>query len=218
MPNKNKNARRRRPVRQNKSATTAWQVSQLNLTTQHFETPQKPDIMRMKIPTNQIYTIDKVALKTLPLALTGSITFQLPDVNVNDLANSFDQFRIIQVSATFLPVGTGTLYVATAFDTTGQHTPTTIADVLQYDTCQVVPQNNGAISTFTRTFTPHTVQSPSAGSVVINPSRQWLPTITLPGLGVNPAPYYSIIYGYNTTPTVAPVVSVSYIIQFSNAN
>lgn len=219
MVKSNKNARRRRPVRHNKSATATSAIRDLSLATQQILLPQRRDANRMRINHRQIYTFERSYSGSI--SSTGSNFLNITPAsfsNASDFVSLFNRFRIIQVTFEFPAQMESTAavsgyIVSSAINTSTPNNVTGDLSLQQYDTYlrHAVPGSNVVI---TRTFAPRvpvlggiTGQQPSFGPMQWYELNQVGFTIDYNGLEV---------WVQNGSGAVSIPYNVHCVVQFMN--
>jgi hypothetical protein len=135
---------------------------------------------------------------TLPSA--GAITFILQDLPAfSDITNLFDQYRILSVRVEFVMGGaTNPLtgppgIMATALDYDDANTPASLNELVQYETCQVVPIGQY----FERTVKPRSALAAYSGvfTSFANVYGQWYDAVS------SSVQHYGIKYYIPAVPT-----------------
>jgi hypothetical protein len=179
--------------------------------------PAVPDVPRLRIKRDKVYTFAQTIAKTafttsLSLESDQSLVFALSDLaNAADFDSIFDCYRIIQITVQWIPLTpnsvAGVFYTAIDYD--DGNTPS-ISALQQYDTMQVVPLNQF----HERTFKPRMAVGAYSGSFTSYAQLhdQWIdcasPSVQHYGLkAASPI-------AATATSTMTPVCT--YIIQFKN--
>lgn len=149
----------------------------------------------------------------------GGIYFRLQDMpNVSEFTNLFDMYRIDKVTIKFMPransaeAGTnqGLVKLFTVIDKDDITTPTSIAELLQYETCKVTPMSR----VVTRTFKPLFAREAFQGGVTsaYTPGSGWIDCS-------NPlVQHYGIKWGMQQLPAGAQTcdLHIKYHLSFKN--
>lgn len=133
-------------------------------------TPKVPDVPRLMLKRDKVYTFDRsysfdlVASGTAPTSQSYSFSLAgLP--NSSDFTNLFDQYRIVQAEARFIPVYApgefpGSIYTAIDYDDAVDISTT---EALQYQTLQIT----GLYQPFLRTLNPTAADIVYNGNVTV---------------------------------------------------
>lgn len=179
--------------------------------------PAVPDIPRMRTARDKVYTlmlsINRTAYVTsTTLESDYSLQFQLNDIsNYSSFTNIFDTYRIAQVTVAWLPITSGgpQSYICTAIDYDDANT-TTLANLLNYDTSQVVPLNQY----FERTLQPRLAKAVYSGSAFTSFAQEKNTWVDAASPGV---PWYGLKAASpvtNAPITMTPLCT--YVLQFKN--
>lgn len=186
--------------------------------------PRFPDVQRLRLKRDKVYTFEQAytvadlsGSTTAPVGGAFSPTFG----SINDttaFSMIFDSYRINQVTISFTPVqsaapsgGTAPGAMYTAIDTDDSIAPTSVNDMIGYETLLVVPSG----TYFERTFTPRVATALYGGSAFTSygvAQSAWIdcasPTV----------PHYGLKWLINTSTQTARqwTVIVSVNISFRN--
>jgi hypothetical protein len=171
--------------------------------------------------TQTVYAATGIQSSTT-VSVTGEIVFKASDLpQWSSFSALFDQFKIKRVTLLFRPVAnqlyTGTAIsvptMATAIDQTGNGTPSTTNQVLEYESALLV----SATTPFTRTLVPKALLQMYLGvaSTSYTPVSRWIDCATGGG-----TPHYGVIYSLNASPVATSAytyqVDVRYEMMFKN--
>lgn len=195
MSGRRPNTRPKRTSRRSQNVPLAQGLRNLNetlraltITTRTQGVPDKPDRIPMSMPRRkQIITITRSVKKAEifvgNVETTGAASFALSDLpSYTDFTSLFDQYRICQITARFLPgvslfgASTTTTDIPdlhTAVDLDDDTAPATVDTLRQFATHQVTPNQQYvervwtprfAVATYSGTFTSYSLA----------PSGQWI--------------------------------------------
>lgn len=185
MPKKNKNSWRK-SAKPNKSqsvvASKLTTLVELQRTQQHGSVPSIPDVARIHLKRNKVYTFQRAFPSSTVSAptsgdLLAALSFTLSSLpNSTEFTSLFDQYRIVQVTCRFIPLagaGTGSNPLITAIDYDDSTPPVAVTDLLQYDS-YVMTQPGFVLE---RTLTPHVAVAAYSGaftSFANAPNAMWI--------------------------------------------
>lgn len=173
--------------------------------------PTVPDVPRLKISRNKIYTFERVY--NLP-AITSPASVDVSGVigpslsqfpGYTDLTSLFDQYRIIQIQIDFVPSSSSGVYVPfySAIDYDDYTVAAGLGDLLQYQTLMVTQ----SAAVHTRVFNPR-IAAAAYGGVVFT-SYANLPGTTWIDVASPSVNYYGLKYYWPagaSTGILTPVV------------
>jgi len=184
--------------------------------------PAVPDIPRMRMKKDKVYTFHKSSVSSTlspstTLDLLGAFQFDLNTTSDSATFQAlFDCWRIAQVSIEFVPLTTGP-YAAplyTVIDYDDANTPSSIGSLLEYDTLEITQ----AGAYLTRTFAPRAAMGVYSSTLFTNFARtnanQWMDVAS------PTTKYYALKYGIpalasgTTTAVYQTVINLVY--QFKN--
>jgi len=209
--------------------STARSVDRLSLQSESSQgalLPSVRDIPELNLARGKVYTFAITSIPNLAIAAstTGSgqsLYFTLSSLNnASAYTAIFDQYRIIQGTVSFIPqasvYGTGATNIygklLTVIDYDDSIAPTSSADIVNYDSCQV----NQVGSFISRTLAPRSAMGVYSGAFT---SFAQTPYGTWSDCGSPSVQYYGIKYwlepsssGLNGTPLWD--IHARYVIQF----
>jgi len=172
MPQRNKVSKKRNSGRkaqrssQSSSTVVLKRIEQYEKTQTKGRLPQTPDIPKMVLreklfTTQRTYSGGTITPSTT-IDQTGSISFALNQLsNFSEFTNLFDQYRIVQVTVTFVPtsqVSTSSPLV-TFIDRDDASTLTAVTQCYEFPSCQI--SESGCL--VERTFTPRPATAAYSG-------------------------------------------------------
>lgn len=188
----------------------------LNEAQTNRELPSVPDVPPLLLSKNRVFTAS-LTMSLPPITSNssaptiGAYTFTLAGFpGFNSWATSFDQYRIVQVRVDFAPSGSSSAtlpgQIATAIDLDDSTAPTSVSDLLQYDTSMLVTSG----TFFERRFTPRVANAIYSGGAfsAYGSVKQWIDCDS------NSAQHYGLKYVQtvsNTASTPYAPIATAYI-------
>jgi hypothetical protein len=220
MPGKKNSRSIRRPHAGRSSTTTPLLRSMLRkMDDQDLKRPPRvPDVQPLSLnPKRRFIFRDSFVYGTISGAVGGTfgvVQFSLASLaNLTSYQTLFDQYRILQAEVQFLPrqiqgAGANVPVFVTCFDYDDATSPTSVGQLLNYDSAQVSPAN----IIQARVFSPTPLGQLFAtitGYSNVNP-RQWIDT------DYSTVPFYGLKYALDVAPNTNAFYEIvaSLTIQF----
>jgi len=190
---------------------------EINKSQQLRAIPEIPDVQRLRLKRNKIYTFEATVIKTNITSSTTvdvgvALTFALNDLfNVSEFTALFDQYRIAQVNVKFMIESTpaynnvGAIYSVLDYD---DSSTLNLNQIVQYDTLMVCPMSGY----FERTLNPRIATAAYSGaftSFANMSSRTWI-DVASPSVQ-----YFGVKLTIPTTATASVIITpvCTYLVQ-----
>jgi len=226
MPNNNFNKRSNRSRNTKRPAKNLDVLRQINTTMQALTLHQLPmvkDVQQMRMSRNRVFSATLEAdYFTIVSPASGTTFGGFAAILANfggyaDYTACFDQYRILQVKCSFLPIllpasaNAPGVILYTCFDYDDSSSPSAVSDLEQYDTCQIVQ----AGTYFERIFNPRIAMAASASGAFTsyaNMKANWIDSASA-AVG-----HYGIKYAITTNPSTSSqqawYLKMSIFVQF----
>jgi hypothetical protein len=216
--NKNKNNNKREKD-SSEMVQLLRQIAASEITQSRGTPPPVPDIKPMSTTLGKVYTFQKkfspgtMITPSTTLDVFGAVQFDLNSTtDASSFQALFDAWRIKQVTVDFVPLTTGPYQspLYTVIDYDDASTPTTIASLLEYDTCAMI--QGGTLQK--RTFAPRVALAAYNSTLFTNyaeaSANQWN-DVASPS-----TKYYGLKYGVPslTGGTATPTYTLVYTIVY----